>query len=100
MYALQLVDWGLESEELRLDPAYEPDLSEQVSALLGWSDQKLAHQFLVRPFSEPGNHNDLQDQLRASDLEGLSPLKAARKILMSVHEKLLALEPAYGPQKR
>ena len=97
LYGLQLVAWLLRNDQLPLDPAYEPDLSDQVYALLNWN-QKKAHEFLVKPFRE--NDHEYQDQLQASDLEGLSPLQAAQRILMIVHEKLLALEPVYGPQKR
>lgn len=84
LHSVQLALWGIERGSLEA----EPMLSETVSAMVGWSPERLVN-FLL-----PGKPDA---QISPPDWERASgPLSLARCIIEEIDEKMMAHFPWYG----
>ncbi len=90
LYSLQLMSWGLASQQVLVEDQFRDDLSDQVGNMLSW-DQKQAHDFLLGEKDLKGE-SDL-----AKRLKSLPANKAAWELVQLLHNKLLVVQPAYRP---
>lgn len=87
LYALQLMEWAVESGQAEIHPDRQPDLSDQVSAMLGWKPDN-AMWFLLGDPSE-----DSPIDLR--EFQKLSPDQAATTLLDQLHRRMIEKVPEY-----
>lgn len=88
LYSLQLMKWALDSGEVEVHPDRQPDLPEQVEAMLGWS-QDNAQRFLL---GEADAAEELVDQ---REFRAATPPQAAAMLIQHLHEQMVERVPEY-----